>query len=82
MTRNLTNLLDQHGLKKKIITCLKDERLNLNAMTSALIYVVGCEVLRMDLKVSIGLVLGIFFLKLVNMPQNMKKFAKDSNMCQ
>jgi hypothetical protein len=74
--------LDQHGLKKKIITCLKDERLNLNAMTSALIYVVGCEVLRMDLKVSIGLVLGIFFLKLVNMPQNMKKFAKDSNMCQ
>ncbi len=74
--------MDQHGLKKKIITCLKDERLNLNAMTSALIYIVSCEVLRMDFKVFKGLVLSMFFLKLVNMPQNMKKFAKDSNMCQ
>jgi hypothetical protein len=61
---------------------LKDERLNLNAMRSSLIYVVSCEVLRIDLKVSKGLVLGMFFLKLVNMPQNMKKFANDSNMHQ
>ncbi len=55
---------------------MKDEELNLNAITSALIYVASCEVLKMEVKVSKGLVLSMFFLKLVNMPQNMKKFAK------
>jgi hypothetical protein len=55
--------LDQHGLRKKIITCLKDDRLNLNAMTSALIYVVSCEVLKMYLKVSKGLCFGYVFFK-------------------
>jgi hypothetical protein len=42
---NLNNLLDFFGLRKKIITFIKDERVNLNAMTSALKSIVSCDIL-------------------------------------
>jgi hypothetical protein len=34
MARNLTELLDQYDLRKKIITYVKDEGANLNAITT------------------------------------------------
>jgi hypothetical protein len=47
MARNLIELLDQYDLRKKIITYVKDEGANLNAMTKTLKFVVNCEVLGM-----------------------------------
>jgi hypothetical protein len=41
----LTKLLDQYGLRNKIIANVKDEGSNLNIVTIALKYVVKCEVL-------------------------------------
>jgi hypothetical protein len=40
LVRNLIKLLDQYGLRKKIITYVKNESLNLNAMTNAFKFVV------------------------------------------
>jgi hypothetical protein len=36
LTTNLTKLLDQYGLRKKIIAYVKDERSNLTIMTITL----------------------------------------------
>ncbi len=47
---NLIDLLDIYGLKNKILTYVKNEGSNLNTLTSALKFVVICEVL--DLKES------------------------------
>ncbi len=43
LVKNLTKLLDKYGLREKIITYVKDEGSNLNAMTGALKFVVNCE---------------------------------------
>jgi len=48
MARNLTKLLNEYDLMKKIVAYVKDEGENLNAMTIVLIFVVNCEVLGME----------------------------------
>ncbi len=45
---NLNNLLDSFGLRKKIITFVKDEGANLNAMTLTLKSVVSCDTLGLE----------------------------------
>jgi hypothetical protein len=40
----LTKLLDQYGLRNKIIAYVKDEGSNLNIMTIIMKFVVECEV--------------------------------------
>ncbi len=47
MAINLSNLLDSFGLRKKIITFVKDEVVNLNAMTFALRILMSCDILRL-----------------------------------
>ncbi len=44
---NLNNLLDSFGPKKKIIAFVKDEGVNLNAMTSITRFIVNCDILRL-----------------------------------
>jgi hypothetical protein len=44
LTKNLPSL-DQYVLRRKTITYIKDERLNLNTMTIALKFIVKCEIL-------------------------------------
>jgi len=41
-------LLNQYDLRKKIIAYVKNEGANLNAMTTALKFVVDCEVLGLE----------------------------------
>jgi hypothetical protein len=48
LARNHIDLLDEYGLRKKIITYVKDEGSNLNALTSALNFVVNCETLGLE----------------------------------
>ncbi len=48
LANNLTKLLDQYGLRNKILTYFKDESSNLNTMTIVLKYVVKCEILGLD----------------------------------
>jgi hypothetical protein len=43
LARSLMELLDKHGLRKKIIAYAKDEGSNLNVMTTTLKVVVNCE---------------------------------------
>jgi hypothetical protein len=44
----LRKLLDCYGLSKKIIVYVKDERANLNFMTTILKFVVNCEGLGLE----------------------------------
>jgi hypothetical protein len=48
LTNNLTKLLDQFGLRNKIIAYVKDVGSNLNTLTIVLKFVVKCEVLGLD----------------------------------
>ncbi len=48
LANNLTKLLDQYGLRNKIITYVKDEGSYLYFMTIVLKFVVKCEVLGLD----------------------------------
>jgi hypothetical protein len=48
LANNLTKLLDQYRIKKKIIAYVKDEGSNLCNMTIALKSIVKCEVLGLD----------------------------------
>ncbi len=48
LANNLTKLLDQYGLRNKIITYVKDEGSNLNTMTIGLNFVIKCEILGLD----------------------------------
>jgi hypothetical protein len=48
LPNNLTKLLDQYGLRNKIITYVKDEGSNLNSMTIALKSIVKCKVFGLD----------------------------------
>ncbi len=43
LVKSLIKLLDKYGLRKKIITYVKDEGSNLNVMTTTLKVVVKCE---------------------------------------
>ncbi len=43
MVRSLIELLDKYGLRKKIITYVKDEGSSLNAMTIVLKAIINCE---------------------------------------
>ncbi len=43
LARNLTKLLNQYGLRKQIIVCVKYEGSNLNGMTNAFKFVMCCE---------------------------------------
>jgi hypothetical protein len=44
----MTKLLDQYGLRNKIIAYVKDEGSNLNTVTIVLKSVIKCEVLGLD----------------------------------
>jgi hypothetical protein len=44
----LTTLLDEYGLRNKIITYVKNERSNLSTMTSVTKFVVKCEALGLE----------------------------------
>ncbi len=48
LANNLTKLLDQFGLRNKIIAYVKDVGSNLNTLTIVLKFVVKCEVLGLD----------------------------------
>ncbi len=48
MARNLTKLLDQYDLRKKIVAYVKDGGANLNSIKIVLKYVVNCEVFGME----------------------------------
>ncbi len=48
LAKNLTKFLDTYGLRKKIITYVKDEGSNLNSMTIALKLVMNCETLELE----------------------------------
>jgi len=65
LVRSLTRLLNKYGLKKKIITYVKNEGSNLNAMTITLKAIVNCESL--GLEENFQGTLGMFFQKHVNM---------------
>jgi len=56
LATNLTKLLDQYGLRKKLIAYVKDERSNLITMITTLKSIVKCEVLSLDESFE-----GIFF---------------------
>jgi len=48
LTRNLIELLDQYGLRKNIIAYVKNEGLNLNALTNVFNFVVWCEIFGLE----------------------------------
>jgi len=48
LARNLIQLLDQYGLKKNVITCVKDEGANLNVITLTLKCVVNCKLFGLE----------------------------------
>jgi hypothetical protein len=48
LTRNLSELLDFYGLKKKIIVSVKDERANVNSMTIFFKSVINCDILGLE----------------------------------
>jgi hypothetical protein len=48
LARYFIDLLDAYGLKNKIITYVKDEGSNLNALTNVLKFVVKCEALSLE----------------------------------
>jgi len=47
LAKSLTKLLDKYGLRKKIITYVKDDGSNFNAMTTTLKAIVNCESLNL-----------------------------------
>jgi hypothetical protein len=48
LVNNLIELLDEYGLKNKIITYVKDEASNLNRLTNVLRFVVKCATLGLE----------------------------------
>jgi hypothetical protein len=48
LVNNLTKLIDQYGLRNKIIAYVKDEGTNLNTMSIVLKFVVKCEFFGLD----------------------------------
>jgi hypothetical protein len=60
---------------EKIIAYVKDERFDLNIMTSTLKSIISCDILSL-IEIFKVVVLAMHFLRLVNMLQLMKKFAR------
>jgi hypothetical protein len=60
---------------KKIIAYVKDERFDLNIMTPTLKSIINCDILGL-IEIFKVVVLAMHFLRLVNMLQLMKKFAR------
>jgi hypothetical protein len=77
---NLSNLLDSFGHKKKIITFVKDEGVNLNAMTSTLKFIVSCDILRLEESFK-GNCFRHFFPRHVDMGLLKRKFTKTWDLC-
>jgi hypothetical protein len=74
---NLSNLLDFLGLRKKIITFVKNEGVNLNVMTSAPRFIMNCDILRLEESFK-----GMgFFPRHVNMGLLKRKFTKTWDSC-
>jgi hypothetical protein len=48
LARNLKEFLNSYELSKKIIVYVKDERVDLNSMTTTFKFVVNCEVLGLE----------------------------------
>jgi len=48
LARNLIALLDEYGLRKKIVAYVKNEGANFNEMTMTLKLVISCEILDLD----------------------------------
>jgi hypothetical protein len=76
----LKELLDSYALKRKNIAYVKNEGFNLNTMITTLKSIVSCDMLGLEEKFR-ALVLGMHFLRLANMLQQRKKFAKTCDMC-
>jgi hypothetical protein len=81
LTRDLTKLLDQYGLRENIIAYVKDEGSNLNVLTNIYNFVVWCEILGLE-KTILGLLLWSCFLYGLLVCDNKgKKCAKISRKC-
>ncbi len=48
LAKNLTKLLDNYALRRKIITYVKDEGSNLNTMTTSLKSIISCDMLGLE----------------------------------
>jgi hypothetical protein len=77
----LIELLDQYGLRNKIIAYVKDEGSNLNTMIIALKSIIECEILGVN-EVFRVLVLAMLSPKHANMLLLTKKFVGISNLFQ
>ncbi len=82
LAKNLTKVLDNYALKRKIIAYVKDEGSNLNIVITTLKSIISCDVLGLFFFFFRALVLVMHFLKHANMEQHMKKFAKTYDMHQ
>ncbi len=80
LAKKLKELLDSYALKRKIIAYVKDERSNLNTMTTTLKSIVSCDMFGLEENFK-AFVQGIHFIRLANMLQHMKKIAKTCDMC-
>jgi hypothetical protein len=76
LANNLTSLLDQYGLRRKIIVYVKNERSNLNAMIITLKSSMKCEVFGLDGSFQRTCFCHVFFLKHANMLQLVKKYLE------
>jgi hypothetical protein len=74
LIKNLIDLLDAYSLRNKIITYVKDECSNLNTLTNVLKYVVKCEASCLEENFQGICLRHVFFSKLANMLQPMRKF--------
>jgi hypothetical protein len=66
LAKNLTKLLDSYALKRKIIVYVKNERSNLNIMTTTLKSIVNYDMLGLEEAFRV-VVLVMHFLKPANM---------------
>jgi hypothetical protein len=48
MAKKLINILDQYGLRKKMMACMNNERSNLNVIITVLKYFGSCDVLKLE----------------------------------
>jgi hypothetical protein len=81
LVRNLRKLLDSYGVRKKIIVYVKDERANLNFMTTTFKFVVNCEILGLEESFN-GICFSHAFSKPINMLLLKKGYAKILSLSQ
>jgi len=80
LARNLTKLLDEYDLRKKIIAYVKDEGANLNAMIVISKSMVDYEVLNMEESFQGGC-FGHLFYKACQYGTTLKKSLQKLNIC-